>query len=248
MEQRRLGRTGLKVSRLCLGMMSYGDPSWRSWVLPGDQAKAFVQQAADVGITFFDTADMYSKGVSEEVTGAALRSVFPRREDYVLATKVFYPMGDGPNDAGLSRGHILDAVDASLRRLGTDHIDLYQIHRWDPDTPVEETMEALHDCVRAGKVRYLGMSEAAPVIALQRYSRARFLFTSQYERTAGSVGKALDGVEIGLLADDGTPIVPPQPGSFSLDWAPAEIGCLLARLDPCSRSVAAPPRGWNRSF
>ena len=158
MQQVRLGSTGLKVSQVCLGMMSYGDPAWREWVLPGPETERFVGAAADAGITFFDTADMYSLGVSEEVTGQALRAVFSRREEYVLATKVFMRVGDAPNDAGLSRGHILDAVDASLRRLGVDHIDLYQIHRWDPDTPIEETMETLHDCVRAGKVRYLGAS------------------------------------------------------------------------------------------
>jgi 1-deoxyxylulose-5-phosphate synthase len=157
-EQVRLGRTGLKVSELCLGMMSYGDPAWREWVLPGEEATGFVRAAAEAGITFFDTADVYSDGASEVATGEALRAVFARREDYVLATKVFGPMGDGPNDQGLSRGHILDAVDASLTRLGVDHIDLYQIHRFDPHTPIEETMEALHDCVRAGKVRYLGAS------------------------------------------------------------------------------------------
>jgi aryl-alcohol dehydrogenase-like predicted oxidoreductase len=154
----RLGRTGLKVSRICLGMMSYGDPGWRDWVLDEAAAEPFVREAADAGITFYDTADMYSLGVSEEVTGRLLRKTFPRREDYVLATKVRFPMGGAPNDGGLSRGHILDAVDASLRRLGVDHIDLYQIHRWDYETPIAETMEALHDCVRAGKVRYLGAS------------------------------------------------------------------------------------------
>ena len=158
MEYVRLGTTGLKVSRVCLGMMSYGDPTWRGWVLREREARPFVQAAADAGVTFFDTADVYSLGVSEEVTGKLLRRVFGRREDYVVATKVRYPMGDGPNDAGLSRGHILDSVDASLRRLRLDHVDLYQIHRWDPATPIEETMEALHDCVRAGKVRYIGAS------------------------------------------------------------------------------------------
>jgi aryl-alcohol dehydrogenase-like predicted oxidoreductase len=161
MEYVRLGATGLRVSRLCLGMMSYGDPSWRDWVLPADQAEPFLRAAADADITMFDTADLYSLGASEEMTGRLLRKIFPSRSDYVLATKVFMPMGSGPNDRGLSRGHILDAVDAvdaSLRRLGVDHIDLYQIHRWDDTTPVEETMEALHDCVRAGKVRYLGAS------------------------------------------------------------------------------------------
>jgi len=154
----RLGQTGLQVSRICLGMMSYGDPGWRDWVLPEADARPFVQRAAEAGITFFDTADMYSRGVSEEVTGRLLAETFADRADYVLATKVFQPMADRPNRGGLSRKHILDAVDASLRRLGTDYIDLYQTHRWDPDTPIEETMAALHDCVRAGKVRYLGAS------------------------------------------------------------------------------------------
>ena len=158
MDYVRLGSTGLKVSRICLGMMSYGDPEWRDWILPIEDGRPFIKQAHEAGITFFDTADMYSLGVSEEVSGRLLREFFRHREDYVLATKVRFPMGNGPNDGGLSRGHIMDAVDASLRRLGTDHIDLYQIHRWDPDTPIEETMEALHDCVRAGKVRYLGAS------------------------------------------------------------------------------------------
>jgi 1-deoxyxylulose-5-phosphate synthase len=158
MEQVRLGSTGLRVSPICLGMMSYGDPSWRDWVLPEREAEPFVRAAAEAGITFFDTADVYSLGVSEQITGRLLRKVFRRREDYVLATKVRGPMGEGPNDAGLSRAHVLDGVDASLRRLGVEHIDLYQIHRWDHEVPIEETMEALHDCVRAGKVRYLGAS------------------------------------------------------------------------------------------
>ncbi len=154
----RMGGTGLRVSRLCLGMMSYGDPGWRPWILDEDRAREHVRAAADAGITFFDTADVYSLGVSEVVTGRLLREVFDRREDYVLATKVRHAMGTGPNEAGLSRGHILDGVDASLRRLGVDHIDLFQIHAWDPETPIEETMQALHDVVRAGKVRYLGAS------------------------------------------------------------------------------------------
>ena len=158
MQYSRLGATGLEVSRICLGMMSYGDPAWRDWTLDEEAARPFVRRAAEAGIMFFDTADMYSMGVSEEVTGRLLRAVFPRREEYVLATKVRFRMGEGPNDSGLSRGHILDAIDASLRRLGTDHVDLYQIHRWDDETPIEETMEALHDVVRAGKARYIGAS------------------------------------------------------------------------------------------
>ena len=155
-----LGSTGLTVSRLCLGTMTYGTPDWRDWVLPEAAGRPFIKRALEHGINFFDTADMYSRGVSEEVLGRALKD-FARRDQVVIATKVFYPMGDGPNDGGLSRSHVLDAIDASLRRLGVDHVDLYQIHRWDPDTPIEETLEALDDCVRAGKVRYLGASSMA---------------------------------------------------------------------------------------
>nr|ASV47056.1 aldo/keto reductase [uncultured bacterium] len=158
MDHTRLGTTGLQVSRICLGMMSYGSPTWREWVLDLDASRPLVRDAVEAGITFFDTADMYSLGASEEVTGALLREFFPRRDDYVLATKVYMPMGEGPNDRGLSRKHVLASIDDSLRRLGTDHVDLYQIHRWDPRTPIEETMEALHDVVRAGKARYLGAS------------------------------------------------------------------------------------------
>ena len=158
MEYVRLGSAGLRVSRICLGMMSYGDPNLREWSLEEDAAEPFVRSAAEAGVTFFDTADVYSLGRSEEITGNLLRRFFSRREDYVLATKVHGAMGDGPNDRGLSRAHIMDAIDASLRRLGTDHVDLYQIHRFDKETPVEETMEALHDVVRAGKARYIGAS------------------------------------------------------------------------------------------
>ncbi len=158
MDQVRLGSSGLKVSRLCLGCMTYGTPEWREWVLDEDASRPFIRDALEAGVTFFDTADMYSLGRSEEVTGRALRDFAPRREDYVLATKVYNPVGDGPNDRGLSRKHVLAAVDASLRRLGTDYIDLYVIHRFDPETPVEETLDALDTVVRAGKVRYLGAS------------------------------------------------------------------------------------------
>ncbi|MFF5225941.1 aldo/keto reductase [Dactylosporangium sp. NPDC000521] len=143
-------------------MMSYGDPARGSgWVLTDAGAEPLVRRAADAGITFFDTADMYSAGTSEEVTGRLLAKIFPRRDDYVLATKVYFPMGKGPNDRGLSRKHIHAAIDGSLRRLGTDHVDLYQIHRWDDETPIEETMEALHEVVRAGKARYIGASSMA---------------------------------------------------------------------------------------
>ncbi|MGQ0719706.1 MAG: aldo/keto reductase [Pseudonocardiales bacterium] len=141
-----------------LGMMSYGDRQWRQWMLDEDQAEPIVRRAVERGVIFFDTADIYSNGVSEEITGRLLGKFFSRRDDYVLATKVNSPMGPGPNDRGLSRKHILSAVNDSLRRLGTDYVDLYQIHRWNNETPIEETMEVLHDLVRAGKVRYLGAS------------------------------------------------------------------------------------------
>jgi aryl-alcohol dehydrogenase (NADP+) len=157
MDYVNLGRTGLKVSRLCLGCMTFGTPAWRDWVLPEDESRPFLKRAIDAGINFFDTADMYSRGVSEEVVGRALRD-FSRRDQVVIATKVYYPMGEGPNDQGLSRKHVIHAAEASLQRLGTDYIDLYQIHRWDGSTPIDETLEALHDLVRAGKVRYIGAS------------------------------------------------------------------------------------------
>ncbi len=157
MEYVSLGRTGLKVSRLCLGCMTYGTPKWREWVLDEPESRPFIQKALQSGINFFDTADMYSLGMSEEILGRAVRD-FAARERVVLATKVFFPLGDGPNDRGLSRKHILRAIDDSLRRLGTDYVDLYQIHRFDPQTPIEETMEALHDVVRSGKARYIGAS------------------------------------------------------------------------------------------
>jgi aryl-alcohol dehydrogenase (NADP+) len=157
MDYVRLGRTGLKVSRLGLGMMTYGSSAWRPWVLDEAASRPFVKRALEHGINFFDTADMYSLGASEEVTGRALKD-FARRDQVVIATKVFNAMGDGPNDRGLSRTHVLHAIDESLRRLGTDYVDLYQIHRFDRDTPVEETLEALNDIVRAGKARYIGAS------------------------------------------------------------------------------------------
>ena len=152
-----LGRTGLKVSRLCLGMMTYGSSSWREWVRPEADARRIVTRALEHGVNFFDTADMYSLGLSEEILGRAVKDL-TRRDQVVIATKVYFPLGDGPNDRGLSRKHLFDAIDASLRRLGVDHVDLYQIHRYDPDTPLEETLEALDDIVRAGKARYLGAS------------------------------------------------------------------------------------------
>ena len=148
-----LGSAGLRVSRICLGMMSYGDNTDRAWAQGQDVAEPIVRAAVDGGVTFFDTADAYNGGTSEVITGRLLAKMFASRDDYVLATKVYFPTGAGENDRGLSRKHILSAIDASLRRLGTGYVDLYQIHRWDPGTPAEETMQALTDVVRAGKAR-----------------------------------------------------------------------------------------------
>ena len=157
MQYRRLGQTGMTVSRICLGCMSYGSSKWRPWVLNEDAARPFFRQALERGINFFDTADMYSLGASEEVTGRALRAM-AKLEEIVIATKVFWPMGEGQNMAGLSRKHIMQACEASLSRLGIETIDLYQIHRFDPATPIDETLRALEDLVRQGKVRYIGAS------------------------------------------------------------------------------------------
>ena len=158
MEFTRFGNTGITVSKLCLGTMTYGTPTDRwPWALNEEQSRPFIKKALELGFNFFDTADVYTAGASEEVVGRALKD-FAKRDEYILATKVFNPMGPGPNDKGLSRKHIMSAIDASLKRLGTDYVDLYQIHRWDYDTPIEETMEALHDVVKAGKARYIGAS------------------------------------------------------------------------------------------
>jgi aryl-alcohol dehydrogenase-like predicted oxidoreductase len=157
MEYVNLGATGLRVSRICLGMMSYGNDSERAWVLDEDATEPIVRAAIEGGVTFFDTADTYSKGASEVATGRILAKL-STRDELVLATKVFMPMTPGENGGGLSRKHLLSAIDASLARLEMDYVDLYQIHRWDPRTPIEETMEALHEIVRAGKARYIGAS------------------------------------------------------------------------------------------
>jgi len=158
MQYTNLGKTGLKVSRLCLGMMTYGSKKWREWVLEEKEAKPFVKRALDAGINFFDTADVYSLGESERITGNLLKDIGVKRDNVIIATKVCNPMSDDPNDRGLSRKHIFDSIDNSLKRLQMDHVDLYQIHRWDYNTPIEETMEALNDVVRSGKARYIGAS------------------------------------------------------------------------------------------
>jgi aryl-alcohol dehydrogenase-like predicted oxidoreductase len=172
MEYIRLGTTGLKVSRICLGCMSYGQPTDRwKWALDEEHSRPFFQRALELGINFFDTANVYSNGKSEEVVGRALHD-FAARDEVVIATKVHGAMGPGPNDHGLSRKHILSSIDASLKRLGTDYVDLYQIHRWDYETPIEETLETLHDIVRMGKARYIGAS------SMYAWQFAKALYTS----------------------------------------------------------------------
>ena len=173
MEYVRFGNTGMKVSRICLGCMSYGGPNEsRPWALDEETSRPFIQRALELGINFFDTADVYNEGRSEEILGKALRDFAPSRDAVVIATKVFSVVGPGPNDRGLSRKHILRSIDASLKRLGTDYVDLYQIHRWDYETPIEETMEALNDVVRAGKARYIGAS------SMYAWQFAKALFTA----------------------------------------------------------------------
>jgi aryl-alcohol dehydrogenase-like predicted oxidoreductase len=158
METTRLGKTGLRVSRICLGTMTYGSPNWRDWVLGEEDARPFFKRALEAGINFFDTADVYSVGRSEEIVGKALKDFASARDRVVIATKLCGPMSEDINDRGLSRKHVMHSIDNSLRRLQTDYIDLYQIHRFDPSTPIEETIEALHDVVKAGKARYIGAS------------------------------------------------------------------------------------------
>ena len=173
MEYVNLGKAGVKVSRICLGAMSYGSKKWREWVLEEEESRPFLRRALELGINFFDTADMYSMGVSEEILGRALKDFGPERERVVIATKVFQAMSEDPNQRGLSRKHIMHSIDNSLRRLGTEYVDLYQIHRFDASTPVEETIEALHDVVKAGKALYVGAS------SMYAWQFARMLHTAE---------------------------------------------------------------------
>ncbi len=230
MEYVKLGDTGLEVSRICLGCMSYGDSGWRSWVLDEDETASHFRTAVEAGINFFDTADMYSRGRSEEVTGRYLREL-TRRDETVVASKVFFPVHRGPNGGGLSRKHILDACDASLRRLGLEHIDLYQIHRFDPRTPIEETVDALDSLVRAGKVRYLGASSMAA------WQFAKFLFTADrsgahrfvsMQNHYNLVYREEEREMIPLCRDQGVGIVP---------WSPLARGLLAGNR---SREGAEP--------
>ncbi len=234
MEYVNLGKTGLKVSRICLGMMSYGTPEWRDWVLDEAAARPFIKRAIELGINFFDTADMYSLGVSEEVTGKLLNE-FISREEVVLATKVYFPIGKGPNGGGLSRKHIMEGIDNSLRRLGTDYVDLYQIHRWDYDTPIEETMEALHDVVKAGKARYIGASSMyAWQFAKAQYTADLHGWTrfSAMQNHMNAVYREEEREMLPLCRDQGVGVIP---------WSPLARGFLAGNRkreaeDPTTRA------------
>src|SRR3954453_22499708 len=210
MDYVNLGATGLRVSRICLGMMSYGNDSDRAWVLDEAAAEPIVRSAAEGGVIFFDTADTYSKGASEVATGRLLKKLFARRDEYVLATKVFMPMGSGENERGLSRKHILSAIDASLQRLGHDHVDLYQIHRWDRNTPIEETMEALHDVVKAGKARYVGASSmfAWQFAKAQHVAPTRFV---SMQNDLNLVYREEEREMLPLCLDQGVGVIPWSP-------------------------------------
>jgi aryl-alcohol dehydrogenase-like predicted oxidoreductase len=211
-----LGSTGLRVSRVCLGMMSYGTGSDRAWVLDEDAAEPIVKAAVDGGVTFFDTADVYSAGASEVATGRLLGKMFASRDDYVLATKIFSPVGPGENDRGLSRKHIMAGIDNSLSRLGTDYVDLYQIHRWDRTTPIAETMEALHDVVKAGKARYIG---ASSMYAWQ-FAKAQYVAPTRFvsmQNHYNLVYREEEREMIPLCLDQGVAVIP---------WSPLARGVL----------------------
>lgn len=221
----RLGRTGLQVSRICLGCMSYGAPDRgpHPWSLPEDESRPFIKRALEMGINFFDTANVYSDGTSEEILGRALRD-FARREDVVIATKVNGRMRPGPNGAGLSRRAIMQEIDASLRRLGVDHVDLYQIHRWDYSTPIEETLEALHDVVKAGKARYIGASsmyawQFAKALAIsERNGWTRFVSMQNY---VNLLYREEEREMLPLCAAEGIGVIPWSPlarGRLTRDW------------------------------
>jgi aryl-alcohol dehydrogenase-like predicted oxidoreductase len=238
MEYTRLGPSGLKVSRIALGCMSFGDTSrgFNEWALDDDGAEPVFRQAIELGITFWDTANVYGYGTSEEIVGRAITK-YSRREDIVLATKVNFRMHDGPGGAGLSRKAIMEQIDASLARLGTDYVDLYQIHRFDPETPVEETMEALHDVVKAGKARYLGASSmwawqfATMQSAADLHGWTRFIsMQDQYSLMQREEEREM----FGLLADQGVSSIP---------WSPLAKGRLARPFGEHSRRSENDPVG-----
>ena len=236
MEYTRLGSTGMKVSRLALGMMTYGSKSWREWILEWDEAKPLIQRAFEAGITFFDTADVYSIGASEEITGRAVKEFAASREEVVVATKVFNPMNDKPNGGGLSRKHIMASIDASLKRLGLDYVDLYQIHRFDPDTPIEETVEALNDVVRAGKALYLGASSMFAWQFLKMLNTQKRLGLAQFvtmQNHYNLVYREEEREMNPLCADQGIGLIP---------WSPLARGFLAGNRNSNQSKKRARPR------
>ena len=226
MQYAKLGRTGLEVSRICLGCMSYGTPGQgnHAWSLGEEDSRPFIRRALEAGINFFDTANRYSFGSSEEILGRALKD-FARRDDVVIATKVYGRMRPGPNGAGLSRRAIMSELDASLRRLGTDYVDLYQIHRWDFGTPIEETLEALHDVVKAGKVRYIGASSmhawqfARALAVSERHGWTRFV---SMQNLVNLLYREEEREMLPLCASEGIGVIPWSPqarGRLTRDWS-----------------------------
>jgi len=219
MEFVRFGKTGMKVSRLCLGCMTYGSPKWREWVLNEEASRPFIRGALERGVNFFDTADMYSAGASEEILGRAIKE-FAKRSEVVIATKVFNPMGPGPNAGGLSRKHIVEGIDASLKRLGMDYVDLYQIHRFDPNTPIEETVEALSDVVRAGKALYVGASSMWTWQFARMIAVARQRFDAEFvsmQNFYNLVYREEEREMMKFCADQGIAVIP---------WSPLARGYL----------------------
>lgn len=240
MQYVNLGTTGLKVSRICLGCMTFGSKQWREWVLTEEESWPFIRRALEAGITFFDTADVYSRGVSEEILGRALQEFGPGRDRVVIATKVHGEMGDDPNQRGLSRKHILHAIDDSLRRLGTDYVDLYQIHRFDPHTPIAETLEALNDLVRAGKVRYIGAS------SMYAWQFAKYLHLSDTRGWARFVTmqnhynllyREEEREMIPLCVDQGVGLIPWSPLARGVLAGNRQSGTVRARTDPFTKTL-----------
>jgi aryl-alcohol dehydrogenase (NADP+) len=235
-----LGSTGLKVSRICLGCMTYGAKSWREWVLDEEASRLLIRQALEAGVTFFDTADVYSQGVSEEILGRALKEFGPPREHLVVATKVHGAMGRDPNARGLSRKHIMQAIDASLRRLGMDYVDLYQIHRFDPSTPMEETLEALNDVVRAGKALHIGASsmyawQFAKYLHLARlHGWSRFVTMQNHYNL---LYREEEREMIPLCLDEGIGIIPWSPLARGVLAGNRQAGTARARTDEYSRQL-----------
>ena len=242
MEYVRFGNTGLKVSRLCLGCMTYGSTQWRDWVLEEDAARPYFREALELGINFFDTADVYSLGVSEEIVGRALKA-HAKRQDVVVATKVHGKMGESANASGLSRKHIMEGIDASLKRLQMDYVDLYQIHRFDPDTPMEETLEALNDVVRAGKALYVGASsmyawQFAKMLSISR-ERGHASFVSM-QNFYNLIYREEEREMMPLCASEGIAVIPWSPlarGFLAGSGVGANAATLRGRTDVFSRAL-----------